>query len=184
MFLLPDLLEGNLAWYRRLQCEGNTQEYLGAQARIPTLPRRGKDWRIVSDPRKADTPPFSIYWEGSFPNQPLELSPDFLTSSLRTHQIMRSSKGWGCCIFLLFCRKQKVALGDILRFYAQVCTISSWCGFCHRSSTPLGKNLPVFELVVLSTRGTGRSTLVLSIQVCFNVLTQAYPEVRGLMFKG
>lgn len=130
MFLLPDLLEGNLAWYWRLQCEGNTQEYLGAQARIPTLPRRGKDWRIVSDPRKADTPPFQFLGRGPSQTSPWS-SPDFLTSSLRTHRIMRSSKGWGCCVFLLFCRRQEVALGNILRFYAQVCTISSWCGFCH-----------------------------------------------------
>lgn len=44
-----DLLKGNFAWYWRLQREGNAQEYLGAQARISTLPRRGKDWWIVSD---------------------------------------------------------------------------------------------------------------------------------------
>lgn len=49
-FFSPDILEGNLARYRHLQREGNAQEHMGAQTRIPTLPRRGKDWRIVSDP--------------------------------------------------------------------------------------------------------------------------------------
>lgn len=47
MFFLSGLLEGNPAWYWRLQREGNTQEHMGAQARIQTLPRGGKDGWIT-----------------------------------------------------------------------------------------------------------------------------------------
>lgn len=125
---------------------------------------------------------FSIDWEGCLPEPPLEFSPDFLTSNLRAHWIMRAGKGGRCCISSLFYWRQE-SLGNKLRFYARVCTISSWCGFCHISSTPLKKNPSVFELVVVSIRGTERSNLVFSIQICFTVLTQAYPEVGGLMFK-
>lgn len=43
MIFLSGLLEGNPARHRCLQREGNTQEHMGAQARIQTLPRRGED---------------------------------------------------------------------------------------------------------------------------------------------
>lgn len=42
-FPSSDLPEGNSAGYWHLQLQRNSQEYLGAQARIQTLSRRGED---------------------------------------------------------------------------------------------------------------------------------------------
>lgn len=47
LFLLTDISEGNFAWYWHLQCEGDTQEHVGAQARVQTLSKRGKVWWVV-----------------------------------------------------------------------------------------------------------------------------------------
>lgn len=82
--LLTDLPEGNLARYRHLQCEGNTQEYMGAQARVPTLPGRGKDWRLGRNTNTLfdGAPSLSRPW--------LDLT--FFTSGLKTHWIMRSNR--------------------------------------------------------------------------------------------
>lgn len=38
-----DVPEGNPAGHRHLQREGNSQKHLGAEARVQTLPGRGKD---------------------------------------------------------------------------------------------------------------------------------------------
>lgn len=88
LFFFSDLLEGNPAWYWHLQCEGNTQEHLGAQARVQALPRRGKDWWIVfeskgqymlSTQRRDFLLDQSLVW------------PGFCTSGLKMHWTMRWS---------------------------------------------------------------------------------------------
>lgn len=88
LFFFSDLLEGNPAWYWHLQCEGNTQEHLGAQARVQALPRRGKDWWIVfeskgqymlSTQRRDFLLDQSLVW------------PGFCTSGLKMHCTMRWS---------------------------------------------------------------------------------------------
>lgn len=83
IFLFSDIPKGNPAWHWPLQREGNTQEHLGAQTRIQTLPRGGKDWRIE------DVPP--SYFERRWPSQYVLVSGFFFFQPKQ--QWMSSSAG-------------------------------------------------------------------------------------------
>lgn len=87
LFFFSDLLEGNPAWYWHLQCEGNTQEHLGAQARVQALPRRGKDWWIVFESKGQ----YMLSTQRDFLLDQSLVWPGFCTSGLKMHWTMRWS---------------------------------------------------------------------------------------------
>lgn len=170
-FFSPDLLEGNLAWYRHLQREGNTQEHVGAQTRIPTLPRRGKDWRIVSDPTTRPIDHFFIWWGDPYQTRPwldlvaLTWSPSIRSQSELEHEVKQglgfTGRSW---IFLLFCRKQ-----------IEVFTLKCAPSLPDSSSTRYwGKTCLYLNYLFCPAEAQNINTLVLSIELYLNVLTSIF----------
>lgn len=100
----------------------------------------------------------------------MKLSPEFCTSGLQNtleHEVKRrlSFTGRCCCVVILYeeALGNKQALPDMV---------------CHSSRTPSKENQPVFSIE--SVRGKGRSTLVLSIELCFNIFDTTISRGKGL----
>lgn len=125
------LPEGNPAWYWRLQCEGNAQEHMGAEARIQTLPRRGKDWWITSHSLEADSQLFFSF-QKRFSHIPPQKVLDLRLP-----------------IFILFCKKNKAGLENILRFVNRYTPSLHGVVVFHISSIPFRGGGCLFEFVVL-----------------------------------